>query len=74
MLYPNPSSGLVYITSSNDETIQVIEVLDSKGSLVQRIQSTKKIEKIDVTSFSSDVYILRVTTSEGIRTSKLIVK
>ena len=73
-VYPNPSSGVVYITSSNNETIQVIEVLDSKGSLVQRIESTKKIEKIDVTSFSSDVYILRVTTSEGIRTSKLIVK
>ncbi|MFT4755603.1 MAG: 2',3'-cyclic-nucleotide 2'-phosphodiesterase (5'-nucleotidase family) [Vicingaceae bacterium] len=73
-VYPNPAAGVVYITSSNNEVIQVIEVLDSKGSLIQRIESTKKIEKVDVTSFASDVYILRVTTSEGIRTSKLIVK
>ena len=74
MIYPNPAVGVVYITSSNNEVIQVIEVLDLKGSLVQRIESAKKVEKIDVTNLSSDVYFLRVTTSEGIRTSKLIVK
>ena len=70
MIYPNPAVGVVYITSSNNEVIQVIEVLDLKGSLVQRLESAKKVEKIDVTNLSSDVYFLRVTTSEGVRTSK----
>jgi DNA-binding beta-propeller fold protein YncE len=74
IVYPNPAVGVVYVTSSNSDAIQVIEVLDVKGSLIQRIETSKKVEKIDVTNFSSDVYFLRVTTAEGVKTSKLIVK
>jgi len=72
-VYPNPSSEQVFI-SMEDETIQFVQLFDMNGRLIKEIQSTKKVHNIQVNDLSPNLYILRIQTESGIRTSKLMVE
>jgi hypothetical protein len=71
-LYPNPANDVVNIVSSND--IKSIEVINYVGQTIYKNNSVNlKITKLDVASFNSGVYFVRITTTEGIKTSKITV-
>jgi hypothetical protein len=63
-IYPNPSTGLVYLTSS--EEIQRIEIIDISGKsvYVQDFASTS----IDLNTIQSGMYYMRVTVANKIET------
>jgi hypothetical protein len=71
-LYPNPANDVVNIVSTND--IKTIEVLNYIGQTVYKNNSVnlKKVE-LNVTSFKSGVYFVKVTTTSGIKTVKITV-
>ena len=72
-LAPNPGHDIVYVSSKN---IQKITVLDASG----RIVLTKEVPglnttKIDVSGFSSGLYLVNVVDNKGkILTDKLVIK
>jgi hypothetical protein len=71
-LYPNPANDVVNIVSSND--IKTIEVINYVGQTIYKNNSVNlKITKLDVASFNSGVYFVKITTTEGIKTSKITV-
>ena len=68
-LYPNPTSGIVFIASPNKNIIQTIEILNISGQKIQTIK--KSFEKIDLSLFSSGIYFLKIN---GTITKKIIKK
>jgi hypothetical protein len=71
-LYPNPANDVVNIVSSND--IKTIEVINYVGQTIYKNNSVNlKITKLDVASFNAGVYFVKITTTEGIKTSKITV-
>lgn len=73
-LYPNPTNGLVYITTANAETINTVEIVDVKGSVIERKEVHAKIQTFDVSGYTPNTYVVKVSTNKGVTTSKLIVK
>jgi len=71
-VYPNPANDVVNIVSSND--IKTIEVLNYIGQTIYTNNniSLKKVE-LNVTSFKSGVYFVKITTTNGIKTTKVTV-
>jgi hypothetical protein len=71
-IYPNPATELVNITSTS--TISVVEVMNYLGQVVYTNNSVenKKVQ-VNVTGFEAGVYFVKVTTTEGIKTSKITV-
>jgi hypothetical protein len=68
---PNPAGSLVRIRSAND--ISNISIINSVGSLIYR-QDTKKPETtIDVSSFASGTYFLRIEDKTGTVTKPLVI-
>jgi hypothetical protein len=64
-LYPNPANDLV---------IKTIEVLDYIGKVIYRNDDVNLTNtKLDVASFNSGVYFVKITTTAGVKTSKLTV-
>jgi hypothetical protein len=63
-LYPNPSNGMVYISSS--ENISNIEVIDIAGKTVF-IQSTQ-LSSIDLSQLNAGMYYIKFRTEKGIET------
>ncbi len=71
-LYPNPANDVVNIVSTND--IKTIEVLNYIGQTIYTNNDVnlKKVQ-LNVTSFKAGVYFVKVTTTSGIKTTKITV-
>ena len=71
-LYPNPANDVVNIVSTND--IKTIEVLNYIGQMIytNKNVSLKKVE-LNVSSFKAGVYFVKITTTSGIKTTKITV-
>jgi hypothetical protein len=71
-LYPNPANDLVNVVSSND--IKTIEVLNYIGQTVYKNNDVNlKVTKLDVASFTAGVYFVKITTTAGIKATKITV-
>ena len=65
-VWPNPVSNVLHISDGLD--IRRVEVLDLSG----RVQATSTGSEVNVSALSTGLYILRVISSEGIISKKII--
>ncbi|WP_456439806.1 T9SS type A sorting domain-containing protein [Psychroserpens sp.] len=70
-LFPNPTSDYINIYMPNGNQITKTVIYDLNGKQVY--QSTKHIEKINISNFSNGTYLLILETEKG-RISKKILK
>jgi hypothetical protein len=68
-IYPNPTSGIVTIEVFAKTTV---EILDSKGQIIETITCERKKTTIDLSKFPSGFYLVKLITDEGVVTNKLI--
>lgn len=76
-LYPNPAENKVFtIQTKMNETIQEVEIFDTLGKCVNKIDynDSPSLVNVAVEDFKSGIYIVQIKTSLGIATKKLIVK
>ncbi len=69
-MYPNPTSGQVYIEASTE--IEKVDVLNMEGKLILSLASIKD-NGINLTQLSAATYFLRFHHKEGVQVEKLIV-
>lgn len=67
-LWPNPTSGLCYVTVDGDSSL---EIYDLQGRVMMSQPVTKGINQIDLSGLSEGLYIIK--TSEG-KATKVMVK
>lgn len=63
-LYPNPTNGIITIIN-NHELIKTIKLFDINGKHLKTLESAQNLITLNVTSFSSGIYFLKVTTETG---------
>lgn len=75
MVYPNPATNMLYISSENDDTIESIRLLDMTGKTVMHnMVGSKTKHKIDIAHLPAGVYTLQCATNNGIAIEKIIVR
>jgi hypothetical protein len=70
-VYPNPSVGIITVIS-NLSTYQ-LSIFDSKGSLLQNIDSKALETEINLESFQNGVYFLRISTTDSTFVQKIML-
>lgn len=71
-IFPNPATDRVSIESVRGK-INSISLIDSQGSVViEKIASDDRID-LDISNLNSSIYVIKIITSEGMFTSKLLV-
>lgn len=72
-LYPNPTSSQINLLFDDLEfkTIQLIDVL---GNMVLIQQNKSNNLQLDLSSYSKGIYFVKVTSSEGSSTQKVIIQ
>ena len=69
-IYPNPANSKVFVEGEN---IDFVEVYNSLGQKVASVDGTENTS-VDVTSFESGVYVVRVVTNDGdVTTQKVTI-
>ena len=71
--FPNPSSNILFIDNIEKE-IQKIEIFDLQGRLLKTINENKEKYQIDISNFSSDTYLIKLSTEKGSQTIKVVKK
>lgn len=67
VVYPNPANNMVHI--SGMDNVQMVEVFNLQG---QRVAvESGNVHEIAVSGLASGMYILRVTTDEGVRSCRI---
>jgi hypothetical protein len=71
-IYPNPATDVVNIASSDD--IKTVEVLNYIGQIVYSNNNVNlKNAQLNVSTFKAGVYFVKITTTIGIKTTKITV-
>ena len=67
LVYPNPAKDVVKVKSS--DKILSIEILNTQGQVISSSQDSNSVELSNV---AKGMYLLRITTDEGIQTKRII--
>lgn len=74
-VYPNPATGVVYVTVENTNVATyVIYLTDVNGKIVYTTAAAQGTQKIDVTPFASGVYYLKLVANTQVTTTKVLIK
>ena len=71
-LYPNPSSGIIYLDGIEAE-INRVEVLDISGKIVKS-ETHFKENKLNLTEFQEGIYFIKIQTDKGDFTKKVVLR
>ena len=69
-LYPNPTSSKVNISST--EKVEVVQLLDMQGRVLQIQAANEKQATIDLTGKAKGIYFLKVSTEKGTAIEKIV--
>jgi para-nitrobenzyl esterase len=61
-LYPNPSSGMIYIQADN--AIETVDIIDYTGRRVGTYAAAGSQSNIDISRFSAGIYIARINLKD----------
>ena len=70
-IYPNPTTGNVQIQNAQNSTI---EILNIAGKSIKTINATTQNTEIDLSTEPKGLYLVKVTTANGVTTQKLILE
>ncbi|MGB5981513.1 MAG: T9SS type A sorting domain-containing protein [Nonlabens sp.] len=73
-IYPNPTSGLIQLNAKN--VIQSLTIHDLNGRLLNKTSfvSVSLNETVNLEDLNSGIYLMKVETSEGQVTERVVVK
>jgi PKD repeat protein len=72
LLYPNPSTGIVTVSSPNAE-LNNVKVYDEFGKLVVEQQLDQQENKVDLSRFANGTYLFRILNKTGQETLRKLV-
>jgi len=74
-LYPNPASQFINISLNNtSEIIDNVIIYDVLGKIIKEVKSiSSNSATIDTSSLSKGVYLLEITTENGLKQNKKLV-
>ena len=70
-IYPNPTTGDVFLTNPH-QSIQTIRVFGINGKLIFETRNTSSNQLVPMSDFSEGVYVVEVTTSNGILRKRVV--
>ncbi|HPQ20505.1 MAG TPA: T9SS type A sorting domain-containing protein [Saprospiraceae bacterium] len=70
-IYPNPTSGKLYVLSNDSSEIQNIKIYDSTGIL---IFETNEYDKLDISELNCGLYLIKITSNSGEEYLSRVVK
>jgi hypothetical protein len=72
LVYPNPSSDMIYIKSSSLDPIVSVNLSDVQGRVIY--SSEGNIKSLDVSALAQGVYTISIVTAKNICRSKLCIE
>lgn len=73
-IYPNPTNGVLNITSKQAIELQTISIYNTLGQLVVSVPNAKGVNTVDVSSLSTGNYFIKIISDRGTSNAKFVKK
>lgn len=73
-VFPNPNTGLFTVQLTSGQIINLVEIYDLNGRLIERIEAGMESVQVDLKGLSTGVYMVKLLSDSGVGTSKVIVE
>jgi hypothetical protein len=70
VVFPNPAIDKLTITTTNNLTIQQLQLLDISGKIIESYDNTMYM---NISQLENGIYILQIQTNKGIVNKKVVV-
>ena len=70
-VYPNPTTGMIQIQNS-ESRIENVEVYDAYGKMLNVVSVNDNVTAIDLTSYASGTYFVKIVTENGVVTKRVV--
>ena len=70
-VFPNPSHGSVYVCAEMQPVLE-LQVFDLFGRMLFHESMCEKEFSVDLSGYDAGIYMLRLVTSNGVKTSKIV--
>ena len=70
-VFPNPSNGTVYVCTESEPVLEM-QVFDLFGRILLNESLGKKEFSVDLTGYNAGIYMLRLVTGNGVKTSRIV--
>ncbi len=71
-IYPNPSFDLITITSTTDQQIEELTILNQTGKIINQYQNLSSESSINISAYAPGLYYLKVTLNNNTLVKKFI--
>jgi hypothetical protein len=72
-VYPNPASTVLNVSSKSHAILEKIELSDLNGRVIKDVNLTSVSEsQVNIADLSNGIYVLKVTSDQGIGVSKIV--
>ena len=71
-LYPNPTNGTVFINNIGNETLTKADIFDITGKKIMSFDNFYNLKSIDINSFKTGLYFLKIYSNSGSTVKKII--
>jgi hypothetical protein len=69
-VYPNPATTVLNIDNRNNLDITSAQITDVNGRVVSQVNGT--VSQINIADLTAGVYFLKVTSSQGVGTTRVV--
>ena len=77
-VYPNPSSGVIYIEFNNSDNnfnqISILNILGEEIYVINDMSKSENLKIIDFSNYTKGAYLVKIKTDKGEINRKLIIK
>ena len=70
-VFPNPSNGTVYVCTESEPVLE-LQVFDLFGRMLLNESVGKKEFSVDLSGYNAGIYMLRLVTAKGVKTSRIV--
>ena len=71
-VFPNPTSGVVHVSSERGLTVQEFQVCDLYGRTLLRERVGQAVFSIDLSAFATGTYMLRLVAGDGVESFRIL--
>ena len=71
-VYPNPANDIINFSNEDNAIVSSVEILDLNGRVVKSVKVNATQGQISVSDLATGLYMMKISTDQGVATKKII--
>lgn len=71
-VFPNPVNNVINFTNNASAMVSLVQITDMNGRIIKSVKLNATAGEVSVSDLSSGIYMMKITSDQGIATKKIV--